>query len=330
MPAVPGSEVGREQARSVITGLGSNGVPALIAQLEVRDSHIGRLARKSESILPRRLWIMVMQLTRPLDAGERRWAAATALNLLGPAAEPAIPALTAVLHDSNSRAVDAAASALGQCGTNGLKALLGPIVSTNDRLAGVASYAFYTAGPGAAPLAGDLVEVLCLAPPGRRPQLLNAMTRIGPPMIAPLTQRLRSPDTEQREIAVTALQKLANADYASFRAITKLLDDPEAAIRQGAARVLASPVDWSRSSVIALAKALDDSESTVRTAALSSLDSLANVTDAVTNALPALNRLAQSGAAPERSAAITLAARIRALTAPPVQPSTEPTMAPKP
>ena len=94
--------------------------------------------------------------------------------------------------------------------------------------------------------------------------------------------------------------------------------------------MLASPVDWSRSSVIALAKALDDSEPAVRTTALNSLDSLANVTDAVTNALPALDRLAQSGAAPERTAAITLAARIRALTAPPVQPSTEPTMAPKP
>jgi HEAT repeat protein len=89
-------------------------------------------------------------------------------------------------------------------------------------------------------------------------------------------------------------------EFAALRGVAALLKHPDARVRAGAARVLGGQALWPRTSVNGLVAALEDPAPAVRLAAAEALAEAATWTDLVTNAVPALRRLAASAEPAER------------------------------
>lgn len=289
-------------ARQAVLALGTNALSPLEMHLRARDSALGRLAAAAENRLPRRLWVLAMQGTRSRDARERRWHAAQALAVLGPLAAPALPRLARALEDPEPRVAAAAAEALHRIGPPAWPELVRALRTTNEYTFQVVNHALSRAGPTLSNVAPQLVEVFLETAHHRREQLSPTLARLGEATIGPLGAWLADTNAARVERVVTALRGMIAREYAAVRAVAALLQNPDARVRAGAARVLAGPAVWARTSAAALTDALRDADPAVRTAAAQALAEAAGWTDAVTNALPALRRLAETASGAERDA----------------------------
>lgn len=300
----------RERA---IIAMGTNAVPALVVHLQARDSMLGRMARSAERFLPRRLWVLAMQWTRPVEARDRRLLAARALGILGPVAEPAIPALARALGDPHPIVVEAAVESLRRIGPQSLPVLVTALRTTNDLTYGYVCTALSRFSPAATPALSELVRLLPDIPPHRREHLIQALASMGSPVVPALATLLQSSDPETRKVGVAALQNLTAGGYGAVKEVIALLKNPDPAIRAGAAQVLAGPTVWGRQAVAAIVGTLQDPDESVRLAAVEALASSSEWTDHVTNALPALRALALSDSPQVRASAVATQARIETL-----------------
>ncbi len=292
-----------QAARLAVIALGTNALPALQRHLVARDSTLGRWVSASQNRLPRRLWVPAMQVTRARDALERRWQAAVALAVLGPAAAPALPELVRALEDPEPRVGTAAAEALSRLGPPAWPGLAAALNSTNEHAFLVASQALHRAGTGASNVAPAVVAALLASPPNRHPQFHSVLARLGPAVVPPLSAALLETNTVHARVAEEALRQLIAREFHVLQAVANLLQAPDPRLRAAAARLLSSPAVWARTSVNALTAALSDPEPAVRQAAARALAEAATWTEAVTNAAPELRRLAASGEAADRAAA---------------------------
>jgi HEAT repeat protein len=287
-------------ARQAILALGTNALPALERHLQARDSWLGQLVTTAQGRLPYRLWVAAMQATRARNALERRWQAAVALNALGPAAAPALPALARALEDPEPRVVTNAAEALGQIGPPAWPALTRALHSTNEHTFNAAAYALSRAGPAASNVAPQLVAVFLETSSPRRERLTPLLAALGDTAVSALGAHLAHTNAAWADLAARTLRAMILREFAALRGVAALLKHPDARVRAGAARVLGGQALWPRTSVNGLVAALEDPAPAVRLAAAEALAEAATWTDLVTNAVPALRRLAASAEPAER------------------------------
>jgi HEAT repeat protein len=283
-----------QPARQAVLAMGTNALPALERHLRARDSWLGQWVTAAQGRLPHRLWVLAMQTTRARNALERRWQAAVALSVLGPAAAPALPALVRALEDPEPRVVTHAAEALFLIGPPAWPGLVGALRSTNDHTFYTAGYALRRAGAALSNQAPALVEVFLETSAPRRETLTPLLAALGESAVAALGQRLADTNAARVEQVATALRQMIAREFGALRGVAALMNHPDARVRAGAARVLGGEALWPRSSINALIQALGDPEASVRTAAAEALAEAAQWTDWVTNALPALRRLTES------------------------------------
>lgn len=289
-----------QPARQAVLALGTNALPALERHLRARDSWLGQWVTGVQGRLPHRLWVQAMQVTRARNARERRWQAAVALSVLGPAAAPALPALLRALEDPEPRVATNAAEALHLIGAPAWPGLVGALRSTNEHTFNVAGHALRRAGAALSNQAPALVEVLLDAPAHRREALIPLLAALGEPAVAALGQRLADTNAARVDLVVAVLRQMIAREFGALRGVAALIKHPDARVRAGAARVLGGEALWPRTSVNALVEALDDTEAAVRRAAIESLAAASSWTDLVTNALPKLRQMAAAADPAER------------------------------
>lgn len=305
-----------QPARQAVLAMGTNALPALERHLRARDSWLGQWVTAAQGRLPHRLWVLAMQTTRARNALERRWQAAVALSVLGPAAAPALPALVRALEDPEPRVVTHAAEALFLIGPPAWPGLVGALRSTNDHTFYTAGYALRRAGAALSNQAPALVEVFLETSAPRREALTPLLAALGESAVAALGQRLADTNAARVEQVVTALRQMIAREFGALRGVAALMNHPDARVRAGAARVLGGEALWPRSSINALIQALGDPEASVRTAAAEALAEAAQWTDWVTNALPALRRLTESAEPAARETFRRALSRVEARAAP--------------
>lgn len=305
-----------QPARQAVLAMGTNALPALERHLRARDSWLGQWVTAAQGRLPHRLWVLAMQTTRARNALERRWQAAVALSVLGPAAAPALPALLRALEDPEPRVVTHAAEALFLIGPPAWPGLVGALRSTNDHTFYTAGYALRRVGAALSNQAPALVEVFLETSAPRREALTPLLAALGESAVAALGQRLADTNAARVEQVVTALRQMIAREFGALRGVAALMNHPDARVRAGAARVLGGEALWPRSSINALIQALGDPEASVRTAAAEALAEAAQWTDWVTNALPALRRLTESAEPAARETFRRALSRVEARAAP--------------
>ncbi len=301
-----------QPARQAVLALGTNALPALERHLRARDSWLGQWVTAAQGRLPHRLWVLAMQTTRARHALERRWQAAVALSVLGPAAAPALPALVRALEDPEPRVVTNAAEALYLIGPPAWPGLIGALRSTNEHTFNAAGHALRRSAPAVSNSAPALVEVFLDAPPPRREALTPLLAALGEPAVAALGQRLADTNAARVDLLVATLRQMIAREFGALRGVVTLVKHPDPRVRAGAARVLGGEALWARSSVNALIEALDDPEPVVRQAAVEALSEASSWTALVTNALPKLRSMTAAADPGERELVERTLAHIQA------------------
>lgn len=303
-----------QPARQAVLALGTNALPALERHLRARDSWLGQWVTTAQGRLPHRVWVRAMQVTRARNALERRWQAAVALSVLGPAAAPALPALVRALEDPEPRVATTAAEALFLIGAPAWPGLVGALRSTNEHTFNVAGHALRRAGAALSHQVPALVDVFLDAPAHRREALTPLLAALGEPAVAALGQRLADTNAARVDLVVTVLRQMIAREFGALRGVAALIKHPDPRVRAGAVRVLGGEALWPRTSVNALVEALDDAEVAVRRAAIESLAEASSWTDLVTNALPKLRQMAATANPPERELVGRALTRVEART----------------
>jgi HEAT repeat protein len=147
---------------------------------------------------------------RARDPSDRRLAA-EALGEIGPAAAPAVAALTKALTDADPKVRELSAHALGQI------------------------------APAAEPAMAALIKVLADPEPELRRRAAHALGEIGPaaaPAVAALTKALTDADPWVRRLAAQVLGGIGPAAAPAVAALTRALVDPEPGVGSSAAGAL--------------------------------------------------------------------------------------------
>jgi HEAT repeat protein len=177
-------------------------------------------------------------LAEALDNPGLRFPALAILSRVGPAAGRAVPALVALLEQSNNNLVGQAAHALARVGGAAAVGPLMKVVNEGDaRVRSEVVAALAAVGPaGVEPLAG-LLKSNDARTRGASVRALGTLSRDDPGATAALLDALKSDDIEVRLVAVQSLGRLGSGPEADR--LAALLKDPERSVAVEAAMALA-------------------------------------------------------------------------------------------
>lgn len=263
----PRAEV-RAAAEQAIRSVGAEGVPALVWALRRGDSLLGRVVVASEKSLPRRLWLALLRTAKPSDAPRQRAAAARALGLLGPAAEPALPVLSEALRDRELRVVSEAASAMAAIGPAAVPLLAAALAPASDSVRSYVLFALGRLGPAAAPAVPAIVHVLVTATDHNAPlQAAQILTGIGLEAMPAMVAALPGADATGRERLETALAELASRQPAALDALESELRRAPPELKPALLRAVGQVSLYPRRRALIVARTLDDPDPALRAAA---------------------------------------------------------------
>ena len=222
-----------------------------------RDLAVGRLLQPDLGEEGQRAAAMLTQMLRdlvPAIAGkigsssvDSRIAALGILELLGPDAKPAVPAIAKALQDRNRFVRWGAARALGRIGAtkNGVFEGLGEQLSDDDLdVAGAAARALEDCGRDALPAVPALAKALARDDPTLRLSLLFALRAVGPDersaatVVPAIAVALNAPQARVRREVPPVLAMYGPKAKTAVPALKALLDDPDAEVRQSASEAL--------------------------------------------------------------------------------------------
>ncbi len=215
----PRAEV-RAAAEQAIRSVGAEGVSALVWALRRGDSLLGRAVVATEKSLPRRVWLALLRTAKPGEAPRQRAAAARALGLLGPAAEPALPALKERLSDRHFSVIGATAGAMAAAGPAAVPWLVAALPEAPEPVRGHVLFALEKLGPAAAPAAPAVVQVLLTSgDQNTLPQAAQTLIRIGPMALRAMVEALPRADASGIDRLVAAMAEVASRHPGAFDAL---------------------------------------------------------------------------------------------------------------
>lgn len=311
-----------QQAELVIRETGTAAVPSLIHALEARDS---LLKKPFLAIAPRLPDIVRVRLYRWLNPYEKerlRLGATRALELIGPGAEKAIPALGKALRDPSAEIAMHAAFALGNLGAPAVSTLINGLGAPREDTRFFSIQGLSRAGTEARPAIPDLIGVLrgtnsknareaaaCLGRIGgvgavraatgllRNPELrirlrgIQSLSALGPQArsaVPTLLELARTDDPEVRKTVIGALGRIEPAHPEVGALFISALQDNDPEVRATAAEGLERGDVTEATSLNALIESLNDPDSGVRQTSLRVIASAASRNpDLTAGAMPA-------------------------------------------
>jgi HEAT repeat protein len=221
----------RAQAESAFRAMGTNMAPALAAMMGSREDSQTSFALKGFAHL-------LSGKSRPLEA-ERHWREAKALRAIGAPASTAIPALTALLNNPESR--DKAVFALAGLGTKAVESLTKALTNQDAAVRVTAANALGSFGSDAKGAVAALVR--CLADTNRqvRQQAAQSLGQIAqqPELVTPaLIAALSDSDAGVRMSTAFALGSFRGKAKEAVPSLLKAEQDPDTEVRQAASNAL--------------------------------------------------------------------------------------------
>ncbi|MFO1500360.1 MAG: HEAT repeat domain-containing protein [Verrucomicrobiota bacterium] len=229
----------RENAAHLIGQLEADAVPTFVALLRTPEPLLARPVRWIGWRLPARLRDRLFRVADPSASAARRIAGAHALRIMGPRAEPALPALARALRADGTTAWHAAL-ALAQLGQPGITALSGALLQISPANCGFACYALRTLGQSASNAVPALGQVLQTREVASAEPAARALTAIGPAAEPALIEALSHPNAGIRACASRALGSmgpLGRGSLPRLLAVTQV--DVDANVRAAALQAAA-------------------------------------------------------------------------------------------
>jgi HEAT repeat protein len=221
----------RAQAESAFRAMGTNIVPALAAMIGSRED-------TQASFVVRGYVHLFGGKARPLEA-ERHWREAKALRAIGAPASAAIPALTALLDNPESR--DKAAFALAGLGPKAVEPLTRALTNQDAAVRVTAANALGSFGPDAKGAVAALVRSLADTNRLVRQQAAQSLGEIAlqPELMTPaLIAALSDSDAGVRMSTALALGSFREKARDAVPSLQKAEQDPDPEVRQAASNAL--------------------------------------------------------------------------------------------
>jgi HEAT repeat protein len=231
----------RSTAHQALRKMGQPAVTALTELLHDKNLSVRTSAAQALEVFGPDAKSAVPALAELLGDSTASFVAAYALGSIGPEARYAIPKLIALLQENNDSR-SAYASALGHIGPEAKAAVPEIIKLLHEKDISV-HYAAIAAlggiGPGAKDAIPDLIVFLPhLDTKFKRNFAAEALIKIGPPAILPLTKELKNKNPICRYYAAYALGQIGPDAKTAIPALTELLNDEDLQVRSSAAQAL--------------------------------------------------------------------------------------------
>ncbi|MSU21931.1 MAG: HEAT repeat domain-containing protein [Pedosphaera sp.] len=283
-------------AEEVFRQVGEEAVPCLAAALGCKDSLLRKPLMVTSPRLSDKTRLRLFHFFDPDEANRLRFGAVRALEIMGPKAKMALPALSKALRDEDVNISMRAAFGLAGIGGDAVPELVRAMKVPNHHTRLMSILALSRIGSEAVPAVSALVEALDDKSPQIARQASQALAGIGRPAVPKLIPLLEHSRFAVRAFAAGSLAGMGPLAREALPSLHAALDrEPLAEVRKGMIEALGKIRPSSQTVVVALARALEDEDSGVRVKAAESLD---RGGQAAAAAVPALIR-ALKDASPE-------------------------------
>jgi HEAT repeat protein len=300
----------RREAEAAVLALGPRATPLLVQTLTRKDSPLRQPLLAAQDKLPRFLWVFLYRFVKPYEVEQRRALSARALGLLGPSAQPAIPALGQALFDPSPRVRQEAATALGRLGPAAVPVLVEALRDKDEFTRVLACSALRQLGPDAKEALPALSGMLIAGPDSSRRLAASTLTSLGPSAFPALLRVLEQGPPEARPAVIETLAAIASASHEGLLELLRAGAHSAVAVRLGVVDALRFAQPAGRRTVEALCSAMRDPEPEIRLRAVETIGNLVLLTRFVTNALPTLQERLTDQAEPVRQTAREVMRRI--------------------
>jgi HEAT repeat protein len=190
------------------------------------------------------------------------------LGLIGPAAAPALPALSQLLRDRQLPVVSETAAAMSAIGPPAVPYLAAALTDTNHASRGQVLTALGNLGPAAAPAAPAIAGVL-LAGEDHNAATLAAQTlsRIGPAALPAMVEALSGAGAAAGERLEATLAQLAGSQPGALDALERELRQAPPAVKPALLRAVQQVTTYPRRRALIIARTLADADPALRAAA---------------------------------------------------------------
>ncbi|HTU93994.1 MAG TPA: HEAT repeat domain-containing protein [Gemmataceae bacterium] len=269
----------RAHAAVYAHALGLLGPPARSAAPELTELLTDAASRAEAAVAlvridPQQADKAVPPLIKDLEAEDekQRQAAVLALARLGPAAQPTVDALTALLRDRLLMKIEI--EALGEVWAQAIPGLVGLLKSPHAEVRQRAVLALGQIGPAARAALTPLIAALSDRDSAVRidaAQILQALGAEASEAVPALIANLREPQMEVRAVAAAVLGHIEAGAKEARQPLLECLLDPDEQVRYAAALSLGRIDSHFTEAAPALRDALNDSAAMVQLAAIDSL-----------------------------------------------------------
>lgn len=176
------------------------------------------------------------RLFDPFKLDRKRRAAATALELMGPKAQPALPQLAEALHDFDPAISYLAGRTLGKIGKPALPTLIAALTDGTSNAQKMAMQGLRLMGADATEAVPALLRALEL--PAVRVDASTTLAEIGRPAVGPLVSALQHTNSVVQSLALSALARIGPLARQAIPQLTQALEHPSPEVRSAAAQAL--------------------------------------------------------------------------------------------
>jgi len=261
----------RDEAVNAFKNMGPTAVPGLVKLLQTKDPGLRRRAWAIAVKLPRRLRAWFFKDVNWPDPNDVHAAAAKALGLIGPEAQPAVPALARSLHDQSRQVRLEAATAMARIGKVSVPMLVEALHDPDPEVRHAAAYALGEIGPEAHAAVPRLLEMLSETNGPLRTSVAYSLGRIGPSDLSALVNLLEHGSAASQVEAAKLLVGYYRSLRRTIPAIGKRATNESPAIRQQALESLSVIRDAQALALSITLRSLKDPAVEVRLAATTAL-----------------------------------------------------------
>lgn len=211
-----GDMFAQSHARQVVAEIGLPIVPELIQQIEQPPHLRERIGERLRKYLPRSTWRFVPGSEK---SRTRRIQAMQVIQMIGPPASNAIPAIAQAFRERDVAILSAARATLARLGPVAVPALTALLEDQSFLYRSEAAFALMDIGPAAHPAIPALQAAIKNGNPDTARASVYALSRIGEAAVPALAEALHDPRPETRKIAQEELTRLSQKIPAAATAL---------------------------------------------------------------------------------------------------------------